>query len=193
MLSEAPSLTKQNDGYSLLCPVAPSFPRVDVKDIGSSFALHPETGDWYGDGKGNLARVSGLEYLPQKVQSLLSVQRGESVFNPTFGIRFFEYFEAFKGSPWVALLLKLDVIRQAAIPYTDSTLKMQYTPLRCVTRVLGLELLAESSKDNRLPVRIDFDVQGVGRWQHDLSIYMPTKEQMAKRAQLLAQTSPFGI
>jgi hypothetical protein len=114
VLSEAPILSKQNHGYSLLCPVAPSFPRVDVKDVGSSFALHPETGDWYSDGRGSLARVSGLEYLPQKVQSLLSVQRGESLFNPTFGIWFFEYFEAFKGSPWLALLLRLDVVRQAA-------------------------------------------------------------------------------
>jgi hypothetical protein len=192
VLLHAPILTKQNDGYSLLCSVSPSFPRVDVQDLGSSFALHPETGDWYADGTGNFARVSGLEYLPQKVQSLLSVQRGESVFNPTFGIRFFEYFETFKGSPWLALLLKLDVVRQAGIPYTDGLLNQQYTPLQCVTRVHSLELLSETPKDNRLPVRVDFEVQGFGRWQRDLLVYLPTKEQMEKRAQLLAQTSPLS-
>jgi hypothetical protein len=43
VLSEAPSLSKHNDGYSLLCPVESSFPRVDVQDLGSSVALHPET------------------------------------------------------------------------------------------------------------------------------------------------------
>lgn len=185
VLSEAPSLSKQNDGYSLLCPVESSFSRVDVQDLGSSFALHPETRDWYADSTGNLARVSGLEYLPQKVQSLLSMQRNESVFSPTFGMRFFEYFETFKGSPWLALLLKLDVVRQAAIPYTDSMLHRQDTPLRCVTRVHGLELLSEAPNENRLPVRVDLEVQGFGRWQRDLSIYMPTKNQMDKRAQLL--------
>jgi hypothetical protein len=195
VLLEAPSLSKQNDGYSLLCPVAPSSLRVDVKDLGSSFALHPETGDWYADGRGNLARVSGLEYLPQKVQSLLSVQRGESAFNPTFGIRFFEYFETFKGSPWLALLLKLDVVRQAAIPYTDSMLQRQDTPLRCVARVHSLELLSETPNENRLPVRVDLEVQGFGRWQRDLSVYLPTKEQMDKRSQLLGvnPTLPFGV
>jgi len=187
MLSGAPSLTKQNDGYSLICPVAPSFPRVDVQDLGSSFALHPETGDLYLDGAGNLARVSGLQYLPQKVQSLLSVQRGESIFNPTFGIRFFEYFESFKGSPWLALLLTLDVVRQAAIPYKDSLLNKQYTPLQCVTRVHSLEMLSETPKDNRLPVRVNFEVQGLGGWQRDLSVYLPTKEQMDQRAQQLAE------
>ena len=188
VLLGAPSLTKNNDGYTLLCPIAPSFPRVDVQDLGSSFAHHPETDDWYADGKGNLARISGLEYLPQKIQSLLSVQRDESVFDPTFGMRFFEYFEAFKGTPWLALLLKLDVVRQAAIPYSDSMLHRQDTPLRCVTRVNSLELLAETPTENRLPVRLDLEVQGVGRWQRDLSVYLPTKEQMEKRAQLMART-----
>jgi hypothetical protein len=38
-----------------------------------------------------------------------------------------------------------------------------------------------------LPVRVDFDVEGLGRWQQDLSIYMPTREQMDERARILAE------
>jgi hypothetical protein len=125
VLSDAPSLTKKSDGYTLLCSVAPSAPRVDVQAIGSDMALHPETGDIYVDATGDIVLVSGLEYLPQKVRSLLSMQRGENVFAPRAGIRFYEYFEAFRGSPWLALLMKLDVIRQAAIPYLDSTMNME--------------------------------------------------------------------
>jgi hypothetical protein len=30
-------------------------------------------------------------------------------------------------------------------------------------------------------------VQGVGPWQHELSVYMPTAEQMAKCAKRLAE------
>lgn len=187
ILLEAPSLTKQSDGYSLLCTVEPSFPRIDVQDIGSDKALHPETGDLYLDDKGNIARVSGLKYLPQKVQSLLSMQRGENVFAATAGIRFFEYFEAFKESRWLTLLLMLDVVRQAAIPFRDSVTNRQYTPLQCVTRVRSVELLSEIVKDHRLPVRVDFEVQGIGRWQRDLSVYMPTRDQMDKRTKLLGQ------
>jgi hypothetical protein len=67
VLSQAPSLTKQNDGYSLLCPVAPGFPRIEAQKLGSTLALRGETGDLYLDDKGNIARVSGLESLPQKV------------------------------------------------------------------------------------------------------------------------------
>ena len=191
VLSQAPRLTKQIDGYTLLCPVAPGAPRVDAQNIGSAMAMHPETHDTYLDSKGNIARVSGLEYLPQKIQSSLSMQRGENVFAPTAGIRFFEYFEAYKGSPWLALLMKLDVIRQATIPYRESIMNREDTPLRCVTRVHSFELLSETPTENRLPVRVDFDVQGLGRWQRDLSVYLPTKKQMDERARLLAARPPF--
>ena len=188
-LSNAPNLTKQSDGYSLLCPVASSYPRIDAQQLGSDWALHPETQDLYLDASKNIARVSGLDALPQRIQSVLSLQRGESPFDPGFGGRFVEYFETHRDSPWLGLLMKLDVIRQAAIPYKD-VLKRQYTPLQCVTRVNNIELLSEAPTNNRLPMRVDFIVQGVGPWQRDLSVYMPTEEQMAKRAALRAQIAP---
>lgn len=189
VLSAAPSFSKHENGYSLLCPVAPKFPRIDVQQLGSAFATHPETGDMYMT-NGQIARVSGLEYLPQKVRSTLSMQRGESLFACSFGMRFFEYFETYKESPWLSLIMMLDVIRQAAIPYSDITMRQEYTPLRCVNRVHSIELLSETPKNNRLPVRVDLDVQGLGHWQYDLEIYMPTDEQQAERAQLLAKTPP---
>jgi hypothetical protein len=133
--------------------------------------------------------VSGLDALPQRIQSVLSVQRGESPLEPGFGIRFFEYFETHRGSPWLGLLMKLDVIRQAAIPHKD-ILKRQHTPLQCVTRVNNVELMSEAPTNNRLPIRVDFIVQGVGPWQRDLSVYMPTKEQMDKQAALRARIAP---
>lgn len=102
VLSQAPSLTKQPDGYTLLCPVEPNAPRVDVQNLGGDMAMHPETHDTYLDSKGNIARVSGLEYLPQKIQSSLSMQRGENVFAPTAGVRFLNISRSTKarfGSP----------------------------------------------------------------------------------------------
>lgn len=38
-------------------------------------------------------------------------------------------------------------------------------------------------------MRVDFDVQGLGRWERDLSIYMPTNDQTEERARLLAERS----
>jgi len=185
-LIAAPSLTKQADGYSLLCPVAPSFPRINVQNLGSSMALHPDTNDLYLDERGSIARVSGLDYFPQRVREVLSMQRGESPFFPDAGMRFFEYFETYRSSPWLDLLFKLDVIRQAAIPFTNPQKQLQHTSLQSVTRVNNVELLADTPLNNRLPVRLDLEVQGIGPWQGEVSIYMPTAEEMAKRAKMVA-------
>jgi hypothetical protein len=163
----------------LSCPVAPSFPRIEAQQLGSQWAVSPKTNDLFIE-NGQIARVSGLDSLPQNVRSCLSMQRGESPFHPDYGVRLAQYFDAFRDSPWLGHLLKLEVIRQAAIPYHDEVLDRQYTPLRCVERVWGIEILAEAPKNDWLPVRVDFDVCGVGRWQSDLSICMPSAATLEK-------------
>lgn len=75
-------------------------------------------------------------------------------------MRFAEYFDAFRGSQWLELLLKLDVIRQAAIPFRDTTMNSQYTPLGCVTRVHSVNLLSETPQDHKLSIRVNLDAQG---------------------------------
>jgi hypothetical protein len=186
VLVSAPSLTKHADGYSLLCPIAPAALRTDAQKIGSGFAAHPETNDLYVDERGGIARIAGIDYLPQRVREVLSMQRGESPFSPTFGMRFFEYFEAYRGTPWLDLLFKLDVVRQASIPFKNGPTGQMHTPLQCVTRIRNVDLLAETPTKNRLPIRVDFEVQGVGPWTRELSVYVPTAEQMAERAKMLA-------
>jgi hypothetical protein len=179
VLIVAPTLTKQGDGYCLRCSVAPGAPRIDAQTIGTGLALGLETNDWAVDGKGGIAVVSGVDYLPQRLREVLSMQRGESPFWPTFGARLFEYFEAYRGSPWLDLLFKLDVVRLAAIPYTDGVTGETRTPLPCVTRVRNVEILADATTNNRLPIRLDLDVQGIGAWTQQAAVYMPTPEQMA--------------
>jgi hypothetical protein len=173
VLAAAPNLTKSETGYLLQCRIESSFPRIAAQDLGSQLATSNETNDLFLE-KGNIARVSGLDSLPQHIRQCLSMLRGESPFHPEFGARLAQYYDAFRASPWLGHFLKLDVIRQAAIPYTDEIMKQQYTPLQCVDRVWDVEVLADTPTDRRLPIRVDFDVHGVGRWQHDISIFMPT-------------------
>lgn len=183
VLADAPSLTKQDDGgYTLSCPLGPVAPRNDVQRLGSGLAMHPSTNDTFLDEKGHIARVSGLDYFPQRVREVLSMQRGESPFFPTAGVRFFEYFEAYRGSPWLDLLFTLEVIHKTSIPIGSNG----RPALDCVTRVRSVQLLADTPTDNRLPIRVALDVKALGLWERELSIYMPTAEQMAKRAAMLA-------
>jgi hypothetical protein len=168
-LKGAPSMTRERaGGYIVRCPVLPGADRIRAADLPEDFALsdnHDRTAR-----SGTIAMVSGLEALPQRVRTCLSHQKGEGPFHRDFGTRFAEYYSLLSGSPWFERFLKLEVIRQAAIPYTDTILNRQYTPLQCVERVFGIEILAKDPTKNWLPIRVDFDVKGVGRWQHDLSV-----------------------
>jgi hypothetical protein len=101
---------------------------------------------------------------------VLSHHLGESPFNPEFGTRLAEYYELYRASPWLGRLIKLEVIRQAAIPYKDPALGCAYTPLYCVERVHDVEVLAEEPQGAWLPFRFDLDVTGLGRWSADISI-----------------------
>ena len=161
VLTEAPSLTQADPGYLVRCQVARSFPRIEAQQLGLT---DPE--------RGRFAR--GVAALPLVVHQCLSIQRGKLLFRRDYGARLAEYFEAFHNSPWLGHLLKLEAIRLSAIPYHDPIMNKQNTPLRCVERVHRIEVLAESPGNQRLPICVDFDVCGVGRWQHELSILLPS-------------------
>ncbi len=172
VLKGAPSMTKEKTGgYLLRCPVLPSADRIRATDLPMDLALSASHDLMVKNG--NIATVSGLEALPQKVKTCLSHQKGESPFHRDFGTRFAEYYRLLSGSQWFEQLLKLEVIRQAAIPYIDPLNNRQYTPLQCVERVFGIKILADAPTNNWLPIRLDLQVKGVGRWQHDLSVCVP--------------------
>jgi len=143
------------------------------------WATSPETNDIFAE-KGRFALVSGVASLPQMVRQVLSVQRGEVAFQRGYGTRLAEHFHAFRGSPWLGQILKLEVIRQACIPYKSEMTGRSDTPLQCVERVLSIEPLAETPTNIWLPVRAVFDVRGVGRWQHKLQICIPDAAALEK-------------
>ena len=170
-LAGAPSLMKETEGYIFRCPVVPRAARIRAADLPRDFALS-ENHDLMVV-NGNIAEVSGLEALPQLVKTCLSHQKGESPFHRDFGTRLAEYYKLLFDSPWLGHFLKLEVIRQASIPYNDTLQNQQYTPLLCVERVFGVEILANAPTKNWLPIRVELDVKGVGRWQRELSVFIP--------------------
>jgi hypothetical protein len=177
VLKGPPSMTREKaGGYVVRCPVLPSADRIGAAALPKIWARN---GRW--------AEVSGLGALPQHVKRCLSHQKGESPIYRDFGTRFAEYYRLLSGSPWLERYLKLEVIRQAAIPYIDNN--RQFTPLLCVDRVHGIEVLADAPTNNWLPVRVALDVKGVGRWQHELSIQIP--QEPVKRRQSLDE--PTGL
>jgi hypothetical protein len=152
--------------------VAPNYPRISAQELGSRMAISEETGDTYLE-NGNIARVSGVKSFPQMVKSVLSIQRGEFFMDPHYGVRFAEYLEAFRGTPWLDELLKLDVVRQASIPHQGSANQKERTPLNCVERVIRLKAGEENAAERLLGIELELEVKGAGRWSGKISVHLP--------------------
>ncbi len=165
VLTGAPSFSSTSEGYEVRCPIAPSAERVDAHNLPSDYArsdgdLVLEQGRW--------TTVSGLTALPQNIRSKLLLMRGESPMHPTFGSRMSEYCEAFIDSPWLDRILRLDIIRLAAIPYYDKISSTRATPLKCVNLVHGVEV--GQVQGEQLPLEVNLHVNGVGAWRCKIEI-----------------------
>lgn len=170
-LVAAPAWHRVGAGLRLTFEVRPSVPRTDAPALPASLALDASHDLFLTNG--NLALVSGLDALPQKIATCLSTQRGELPFHPTFGTRFREYFDFFSDSPWLPHLLKLEVIRMACIPVDVDAAEQPYTALRCVSRVRSIKRLHSEQEADWIPFRLHLDVQGVGPWYCEIPIHVP--------------------
>lgn len=167
----APEWTKFTGHYEVTFTVAPAFKRVKAQDLGTTFAEGDDGDIFIRDG--NIAMISGVESLPQKIRSCLSLAQGESFFDPQFGSRISEYLEMFKETPSLLnQLLKLEVIRLSSIPYNDGPVSGVYTPLKCVNRVNHISLSTVIPVENKIPISFDFEVEGIGVWNEELLIFI---------------------
>jgi hypothetical protein len=170
VLRAAPSWKRLNGAYVVQCPTFQAFPRRSAFELGGDFALSADN-DLIVE-NGDIALVRGVAALPQKIRLTLSRQRGLDPFYKKFGTRIAEYYSLLRNSVWLEQLIKLELIRMASIPYPDPTLKQRDTPLQCVERVFGLAVAGEASSDGWLPLKVELDVKGLGRWTYDSSAFV---------------------
>lgn len=176
-LAAAPSWQKTDDGYVVACPVQVQFPRINAHRLPRDLALN-QAHDLFVK-NGDLATISGLDALPQKIGTCLSALRGEMLFDQAFGSRIKEYFDLFRDSPWFLRLIKLEVIRLACVPYFDASSKRAYTPLQSVLRVQSVEQLTDQRNGDWLPFRFLLEIEGVGSWMRDIPIFVPIGQRPA--------------
>ncbi|NNM69989.1 MAG: hypothetical protein HKM00_08545 [Gallionella sp.] len=174
-LSGAPEISKSGSDYVVCTKVRNSLPRINAHNLPRDFALN-DGHDLFVE-NGNIAVVSGLDALPQRIKSALSLQRGESPSHRNVGARIIEYFYLFRDSTWLSNLIKLEVIRNACIPYLDPIQNKEYTLLQSINRVNNIEILDTESKPNWVPFHFDLIVEGIGSWKRDISIFMPIGDE----------------
>jgi hypothetical protein len=179
-VKQGPAWRKVGTSVELICDVEEGFPRIDANRLGSTLATN-STHD-IDVVNGDLAVISGLDSLPQSIKENLSMLQGESPFHPKAGSRIKEYFDTFEGSPWLQRWVKLEVIRLASIPYRDTLLSKEYTPLQSVLHVNDVEQLDATRTGDWLKFRFLLDVQGIGPWEQEIEIFVPQGESQPRPA-----------
>ena len=167
VLATAPTWAWEGPDCIIRCRVLPSTERVRADQLGADLLLSDRHDLMVRNG--DLAMVSGLEALPQKLEMTLSLRSGELAFEPDWGTRLAEYYALLQSSRWFDDLVRLEVIRQAAIPIGEGDGHSATTPLQCVERVFEVRVICEAVH-GWLPISVGLDIKGVGRWDRELQI-----------------------
>lgn len=173
--ASAPSWKRTGTSIEISCIVKAQFPRVDAQKLGMTITTNPANDLFFENG--NLATVSGLDSLPERIKGAISMLQGESIFYPKVGSLIKEYFDELEDSPWLLRWMKLEVARLSCIPYEDPGLKTSYTLLPSVISVDSVELLASDYDQNWKNIRLKLHVQGVGLWEHVVPVFVPKNEE----------------
>lgn len=174
-LATAPVWRRSGTSIELSCKVEERFPRVDARKLEHTMATNTANDLFVKNG--DIAMVSGLESLPQRIKNALSMMQGESPFHPKAGSRLKEYFDAFEKSPWLQRWVKLEVVRLACIPYYDRAQRTVYPLIPSVLQVLEVEQVSPERTTQWQDFRFKLDVQGVGAWEQVISIFVPQGER----------------
>jgi hypothetical protein len=148
VLKDSPSVNRrETGGYIVRCPVHPRADRSSGRFcvVGCSRS--------HGRKRFDRSRLRRRVACPRRSKRACRT-KGVKVRSIRIS-RLAEYYRLLSESPFFAQLLKLELIRQAAIPYFDPIMKRNYTPLQCVERVFSIEVLAEAPANNWLPIRVD--------------------------------------
>ncbi len=165
LLKRKPTWYKDGDNYFVEVEVESRYPRKNAHDLGGDLAIDERGGLVVKNG--DLAIVSGIDALPQKIKLNIWSSRGDSLYAPSYGSRFSELFPLYQDSVWIERVFKIELIRLASIPYFDEVTKKSYTPLECVDRVVSVRILADKPEKNMLPTQLKLEINGIGLWSLD--------------------------
>lgn len=180
-LAAQPAWRRVGRSVELVCTVKDSFTRANVHDLESTIATG-SLNDLLVE-SGNIAMVSGVGALAQRIKQMLSMLQGESPFNPKAGSRIKAYFDDFGDSPLLERWIKLDVIRLTCVPYYDAILKKAYTLVPSVRCVQEIVVLAGARDGDWQKVRFRLNVEGLGTWEDVIPIFMPRGRLPARPTQ----------
>jgi hypothetical protein len=169
VLAAAPAWRREGNSFLLRLEVCPPSARIPAQKLGTTIALTEDN-----DISSPSRCVGDVDALPQKIRLCMSHQKGGNTLFTDFGSHLSEFMALYGDSPWLDRLLTLEAIRLACIPYRETFRgkEMEYTPFNCVSRVFSFRFLSRGAVGEWWPATIELDVVGLGRWKHNLNIYV---------------------
>jgi len=127
--------------------------------------------------------ISGMDAFVQNFERTLGMARGTWFANLKGGSDLSDLYWRYENSPWFARLAMKEMIRLSCLPSFRRDAKENATPLACVNRVNRVEVPAFELVDQHLSIEVEFDIEGLGPWAGNLSVFISTPQQLeASRA-----------
>lgn len=124
--------------------------------------------------------LRGMDAYVQNFESVLGMALGTWFTDLGLGSDLSDLYWRYRGSPWFDRLAMMEMIRLSSIPRSRRGRDEPTTPFRIVNRVDRVEVPTFDLAEQRLAIAVRFDLEGLGPWEHVLSVFVSTPEQLAR-------------
>ncbi|MBB4039878.1 hypothetical protein GGR34_001525 [Microvirga flocculans] len=168
LLDGAPNVERMGSAYEVQFRLQQTAPRRDA--TAEAVGMCAETG----------RMISGMDAYIQNFERALGMARGTWFARIRDGSDLSDLYWRYKDSPWFKRLAMMEMIRLSSIPSIKKCAHGPSTPFACVNRVNRVEVPTFELEGQRLNLRVEFDIEGLGPWSGELSVFISTPEQLAK-------------
>ncbi|WP_293797302.1 hypothetical protein [uncultured Bosea sp.] len=168
LLAEPPVVERAGQAYEVLFRLKDQVPRRNAAASISSMSSE--------DGR----MLHGMEAYVQVFESVLGMGLGTWFTDLGLGSDLSDLYWRYKGSPWFERLAMIEMIRLSSIPRVQNGLDAPSTPFLAVNRIDSVKVPSFDLTGQQLGIEVRFDLEGMGLWEHVLSVFVSTPEQLAR-------------
>lgn len=168
LLADPPVIEQVDRAYEVQFRLQEQAPR---RDANASIAtMCRETG----------RMIRGLNAYIQSFEDILGLAEGSWFADLRTGSDLSDLYWRYHGSPWFERLAMMEMIRLSSIPRSSRGQEGALTPFRIVNQVNCVEVPTFDLNNRKLSIAVEFELEGMGRWDYTLSVFISTPEQMVE-------------